>query len=54
MVLTLIALGVLVILHQVESKTSKKNPKITILLDSNVKLGDEIIKVARAKYDEVK
>ena len=46
MVLTLIALGVLVMLHQVESKTSKKNPTITILLDSNVKLGDEIIKVA--------
>ena len=46
MVLTLIALGVLVMLHQVESKTSKKNPSITILLDSNVKLGDEIIKVA--------
>ena len=46
MVLTLIALGVLVMLHQVETKTSKKNPTITILLDSNVKLGDEIIKVA--------
>ena len=46
MVLTLIALGVLVMLHQVESKTSKKNPTITILVDSNVKLGDEIIKVA--------
>ena len=46
MVLTLIALGVLVMLHQVESKTSKKKPTITILLDSNVKLGDEIIKVA--------
>ena len=46
MVLTLIALVVLVMLHQVESKTSKKNPTITILLDSNVKLGDEIIKVA--------
>ena len=46
MVLTLIALGVLVMLHQVESKTSKKNPTITILLDSNDKLGDEIIKVA--------
>ena len=46
MVLTLIALGVLVMLHQVESKTSKKNPTITILLDSNLKLGDEIIKVA--------
>ena len=46
MVITLIALGVLVMLHQVESKTSKKNPTITILLDSNVKLGDEIIKVA--------
>lgn len=46
MVLTLIALGVLVMLHQVESKTSKKNPTITILLDSNVKLGDEILKVA--------
>ena len=46
MVLTLIALGVLVMLHQVESKTSKKNATITILLDSNVKLGDEIIKVA--------
>ena len=46
MVLTLIALGVLVMLHQVESQTSKKNPTITILLDSNVKLGDEIIKVS--------
>ena len=46
MVLTLIALGVLVMLHQVETKTSKKNPTITILLDSNLKLGDEIIKVA--------
>ena len=46
MVLTLIALGVLVMLHQVVTKTSKKNPRITILLDSNVKLGDEIIKVA--------
>ena len=46
MVLTLIALGVLVMFHQVESKTSKKNPTITILLYSNVKLGDEIIKVA--------
>ena len=45
-VFTIIALIVLVILHYVESKTSKKNPTVTLIVDSQAQAADDIVKIA--------
>ncbi|MCI2068253.1 MAG: MgtC/SapB family protein [Bacilli bacterium] len=45
-IVTLLSLGVLIILSYVELKTSKRNPTVTLFVDSQTDIGEKIVKTA--------
>lgn len=53
-VFTFMALIVLIILHYVEVKTSKRDPSITLIVDSSVKVGEDLVKIASTYGLEIK